>query len=303
MLPAITKRRMEFSSPTSALSHLSDICLKRQVLSISNLTINENGLMNYGGTMPIDGFKDLPLSDFALSQINDLAKVNSSWANNTTQELHSHSINEQLKRQEFGVTVVVEAKKSDPSQKHVAAILVGERTGISNLSILQYLAMREIDANILLDNGFLNVHFGNPLTIEALPEDNIRVVGYINNEQWGAKSRNQPSLETGLYTLRLVCTNGAYSRRNITKGSSMAWASAPQVEKLLESHVNRVQKFQEGSLKNAAIAMSNAIPEDNERKQIIRLIQKSVTEVQSAQLLDSANTSYDFWNAITHISK
>jgi hypothetical protein len=109
----------------------------------------------------------------------------------------------------------------------------------------------------------------------------------------------RPALETGVYLLRMICSNGAFVSRALAEAKLLAWASRQQIERFLDEHFDRVLNFSQNALRDAVARMSEVIPEDPERERIAHLIARFAGTKAAAESLSEAVSWWDHINSIT----
>jgi hypothetical protein len=303
MLPNLETKTLHFPRTQEALNYLNSYSQQRHLLQPNHLHIDANGMLNYYSS-PTDEaiaqLQELSLTDTALSQLNALTGVSSKFARKIDSTLHAHILNEQLKYQLTPVTVIVEHKIENPDQRWVTAVLSNGQFGLSHALVLEWVDTRELPASIQLDSGRMEVHFGDPYAVEVLPNDKFHLKGFIDNYKWGInRASSRPVLASGLYLLRLVCSNGAYARRNLANNRLMTGATKKELYAFLDRQLQKTFQFSQTLLADAIATMSETIPEEAQREPILKSITRAVGQEKAEILLQDAVSWYDHWNALT----
>lgn len=296
----LTTQEMRFQSFGDALQHLDRLGYQPIMVAINNLRVAPKGGLSYCGSIPIGSLIQTPLTDTAVQQLNGLVEMPQGFANKIDPKLHAHCLNERFQDQDGTVTVMVEYDKKEPENRRVVAVVLGSGSGISDALILNHLQSCGLCGCVRMRSGQMEVYFGDAATSEVLPGDEMQVRGVLHNAHWGqTKATTRPSLEISIYTLRLVCSNGAYIKRVLAEGRLMSWASRQQIEQFLDRQLNRVFAFQETVLKEAVALMSETIPEESECEEISRLISRVAGTKRAENLLREAVSWWDHFNAVT----
>lgn len=299
MLPVLKTRDLEFGSAAAALEYLEGRVNRRFTVPLQNLRVDGDGTLSHGGTAPIGDLQHIPLTDLALAHVDALAGIPHGYAARIDPELHEHSINELLGEQVGAATVVVELHKEEPDNRWVAAVILGARFGIDDQTVLRRIEARGLSACVMARSGMLDVRFGDACDLEVLVADHVQITGNLHSTHWGSNIAMRPMLETGVYLLRLVCSNGAYVSRALAEAKLLAWASRQQIERFLDEHFDRVLNFSQNSLREAVAQMTDAIPEDPERERIAQLITRFAGAKAAKELLSEAVSWWDHINSIT----
>ena len=298
MLPnTVKERKLEFDTPAGALQHLNSRGERRHLLQTQNLSINSEGFLSYSNT----GFslEDIPLTETALQQVNSIVGITESYSNKIEPKLHAHSINELFRSLDASVTVVVSYDQENSDNKHICAILPGDRSGVHHSIILQRLEFWGLPSQISLKGGQMEVQFGTPKILEVLPEDYVEITGRLTNVRWNNRASTRPLLESSLFWKRLVCSNGAYLQRVLGKGRLMNLASSKEVGNFVDLQLKRIDKFEKEQLIPAVKTMKNTMPEEEEYNRIQKMITRSIGEEKASELLNIAVSYWDEFNAIT----
>jgi hypothetical protein len=300
MLPVIKTREAEFHSAGAALAYLEGRAVQRFTVPLHDLRVDTSGVIHHTGPAPIEQLRGVPLTDTALNHLDALAGIPASYASHIEPDLHEHSLNELLERQLAAVTVVAECDRKEPESRHVVAVLPGSRPGIDDSMILQRIEAYGVGASISLRTGRMEVQFGSPAALEVLPGDELQGTGLLRNERWQfLKVSTTPTLEVGVYLLRLVCSNGAYARRVLAESRLMAWATRKEVDLFLDRQLTRILSFEAAVLKSAAAAMNESIPDEPERVRIRSLLARFLGAKRASALLDPTVSWWDHFNAVT----
>lgn len=299
MLPVLKSRDLEFGSAAAALEYLQGRVTQRFTVPLQNLRVACRGTLSHAGTVPIGELQSVPLTDVALGHVDALAGIPQSYARRIEPDLHEHSINQLLGEQVGAATVVVEFRKEEPDNRWVAAVIPGARFGIDDQTVLERIEARGLSAYVTLRSGTLDVRFGDARSVEVLAADQVQIAGNLHSTHWNSSVATRPMLETGVYLLRLVCTNGAYVRRALAEAKLLAWASRQQIERFLDEHFDRVLNFSQTSLQAGVARMSEAIPDDPDRKHIAQLITRFAGTNAAKELLSEAVSWWDHINSIT----
>ena len=198
------------------------------------------------------------------------------------------------------VTVVVEYDHGQPERRRVAAIATGARSGIEDDAILGRIDKLGMSSLVTFHRGAMDVRFGRLDAVEVLPKDTIEITAALRNDHWGAeRASTRPALEVSVHLLRLVCTNGAFAQRALAEASLATWASRAAIDDFLSRQIERVLSFPAQALREAASVMATHVPPDREVERIGKLIARYVHKRNAEELLQSAVSWYDFWNAVT----
>jgi hypothetical protein len=135
--------------------------------------------------------------------------------------------------------------------------------------------------------------------VELLDGSPVQMSGHLRSLHWSTSVKARPMLELGVFLLRLICTNGAYSRRVMAEGKLMAWASRREIDRFLDEHFDRVLGFAGGQLQSAVQRMSDTIPEERQQVQIRSMIERLVSLEIAEELLRDAVSNWDHANALT----
>jgi hypothetical protein len=229
MLPTLTTRPIELPTPRDALDYLDRRVLQRFTVPLRDLRVDRDGRLRHTGNMPIEQLAAVPLTDVALDHLDRLAAVPSTFARRLAPELHEHTLNELFLRQIAQVTVIVEYEHGHPEQRRVAGVVPGMRAAADETVIARRLHELGLRAVFTLHAGTLEARFGVE-SVEVLPADVIDVSGAIRSEAWSfTRASRKPVLEVAAHLLRLICTNGAYSNRELAGARLMAWATDRQL--------------------------------------------------------------------------
>lgn len=299
MIPNTIKTKcLEFDNPVVALEYTNSRTHQRHLISTQHLNLTKDGFLTHCGH-GLKAFEGVRLTEIALKQLNSLVGIPKGYSKRIEPKLHVYSINDLLRKMEASVTIVVSSDREHPDIKQISAILPGGCTGIDDGIILQRLEYWGLRARVLIQSGSMKVDFGTPKTLEVLPSDYIHLAGVIHNNRWGEKASTRPSLETSVFWKRLVCSNGAYLKRVLGKGRLMTLASKIEAEIFIDIHIKRVLSFEENMLKPAVEMMTKTIPTDDEYLQVQKLITRHVGEKQADELLCTAVSWWDEFNAVT----
>jgi hypothetical protein len=292
----------EFSSIQSARKYLEQRISQYQTLPISKLHAHSDGSISHCDTESSlqTASQNLPLTDIALRHFNRLMGIPQTYANRIDPDLLAYSLNRQAKSYAAIVTLVIEWEKTEPDKKWIKAILPSEPLGIQHDLILRQLEAWELNAFVRISNGAMDVIFGDPEIVEVLPGDLVQMMGRLHNIQWGGRCRlMRPSLDVGVYLLRLACINGAYARRVIAEEQFLEWASQPQIQEFLNQQIQRVLDFPKTILQQAIWLMHNTIPQDWERDALARLLSRAIGVRRTEELLQEPISWWEHMNVIT----
>lgn len=290
---------MNFGSAASALQYVNARTYRRYLIDTQNIEIDKEGKLSYVGMSP-RLFAEIPITDVCLQHINSLVGITPPYSNKIDPSLHAYSINKQLKKLEAMVTVVIESSQKNPDHQKVVAFLPGACSGIDDLVILQRLEYWNLTANIEIRSGQMDVFFGNPDLIEVLPYDQVNLQGALRNIRWGqTRSKTNPSLDVSVFWKRLICSNGAYIKRDLAAGKLMNLASKQEVIQFLDRQFERINNFPQITLKNAVAIMTKNIPEESEHDEIKQSITRSAGDKIADELMITAVSWWDHFNAIT----
>jgi len=240
------------------------------------------------------------LTDAALDHLDDLTGVPRTYAARIEPPLHEHSLNELMARRLGLVTVVVEYEYGQPERRRVAAVVTGARSAIDDESVLRRIEKLGVSSLVVLHRGALDVRFGRLDAVEVLPRDSIEVTAALRNDHWGAERASARSaLEVSVHLLRLICTNGAFVQRALAEARLATWANRTAVDDFLSRQIERVLTFPAEALKGAAATMSTKIPPEREVARIGKLLARFVRKREADELLGTAVSWYDYWNAVT----
>lgn len=300
MIPTLTTAPAQFQSARAALDYLDRRVLQRFTLPLRDLRVSAAGRLRHESSLPVAQLAEVPLTDAALEHLDDLSGIPKGYARGIEPELHEHSLNELMARQLGLVTVIVEYEHGQPERRRVAAIVTGSRAGIDDAVILRRIEKLAMSSLVVLHRGHMEVRFGRIDEVEALPDDTFEVTAALHNEHWGReRAATRPTLEVAVHLLRLVCTNGAYIQRGLAEARLVSWANQTATEDFLDRQFERVLSFPEKALRGAVARMSEAIPEDKEVERIGKLLARYVQRRAAEELLASAVSWYDHWNAVT----
>ena len=297
-LSTINTITCEFNSTAAALQFANSRGCQHHLLRTDKLVLTKDGLLtHHGGTQT--AFEGLPLTDIALEHLNSLVGIPSSYARRLDNPLHAHNINQLIHQMDASVTVVVTFDKNNPEKKHIEAIRPGGCFGIKDAVILQELENADVASKIRFSPGAMEIDFGTPDILEVFSEDYVQLTGKIQNIRWGQKASTRASLEASVFWLRRICTNGAYLQRNLGTGRLMQLASHQQAAQFVAQQIQKIQTFEKTVLLSAVKTMNQTIPSDSEHQHIERLISRAIGQETTEQLLSSAVTWWDEFNAVT----
>ena len=206
----IKTQAKEFSSIGSALEYVQTRNFQHHLFPVAKLHTSKDLRASYSGSEPIRDLQDLPFTEVALQHFIKLMSIPKRYSEQIVADLLAHSLNEQAKRHDALITVVVESEKAEPDNKWITAVLPSGRTGIKHEKILRHCEAWELDGSVRLNQGSMDIYFTELDTVEVLPSDLLQVKGNLHNTQWGSiNTTTKPSLEMGLYLHRLICSNGA----------------------------------------------------------------------------------------------
>lgn len=299
MIPnTIKTKSLEFDSAASALEYTNSRTQQRHLISTQHLNLTKEGFLTHSG-YGLKAFDGIPLTETALEQLNFVVGITKGYSKRIEPKLHALSVNDILKNMEASVTVVVSTDRDNPNNKYISAILPGGCTGIDDAIILQRLEYWGLRARVTIKSGGMQVHFGTPKTFEVLPSDHIQLLEELNNTRWSEKASTRPHLEASVFWKRLICSNGAYLRRVLGKGKLMTLASKKEAALFVDAQIKRVLSFEQDILKPAVEVMSETIPSDDEYLEVQQLITRQVGEKQAQELLSTAVSWWDEFNAVT----
>jgi hypothetical protein len=301
MIPTLTTSPAEFLSARAALDYLDRRVLQRFTLPMRDLRVNATGRLRHDSALPLAQLNEVPLTDTALEQLDGLAGIPRTYAHRIEPDLHEHSMNELMARRLGLVTVVVEYEHGQPERRRVAAVAPGGRTaGIDDEVVLRRIDHLGLSSLVVVHGGHMDVRFGRIETIEALPRDAIEVTAALHNDQWGReRGPTRRGLDVSVHLLRLACTNGAYIQRELAEARLVAWASRTAVDDFLSRHIERVLAFPAEAICGAVARMSAAIPSEEQTARIGKLLRTYVQKRAVEELLGTAVSWYDHWNAVT----
>jgi hypothetical protein len=300
MIPTLTTAPLEFQSAQAALDYLDRRVLQRFTLPLRDLRVSAAGRLRHESHVPVSQLDDVPLTDAALDHLNDLTGIPRTYARRIEPELHEHSLNELMASRLGLVTVVVEYEHGQPERRRVAAIVTGARSGIEDEIVLRRIEQLGVGSFVTLHRGSLDVRFGQLAAVEVLPEDTFEVTGALRNEHWGAeRAAMRPFLDVSVHLLRLICTNGAIVQRALADAKLSGWANRSAIDDFISRQIERVLTFPAKTLRDAVAIMSAEIPSDDEVDRIRNLLARYVHKKHADELLRTAVSWYDFWNAVT----
>lgn len=300
MLPVFKTRTLEFSTPSDALAHLDRQVQQRFTVPLRDLRVTESGRLRHVGALPIDALHDVALTDTALDQLDSVVGIPRGYARQIEPALHEHSLNDLVQQHVASVTVVVTCERDEPDLRRASGVVVGARTPIEHVEVLRCLDARELPCSILLKPGELEVLIGMDRKFHPLPGDAYEIAGTLRNEHWSpVRARARSLLEVGVFLLRLVCSNGAYAARSIADGRLYCWTSRKNLHELIHREIDHALSFSEQSLARAVERMSETMPEEPERAHVSRTLERAVGQQRARELLASAVSWYDHFNAVT----
>jgi hypothetical protein len=300
MIPTLTTAPVEFQSARAALDFLDRRVLQRFIVPLRDLRVSASGRLRHDSSLPMTQLAEVPLTDAALDHLDDLTGIPRMYACRIEPELHEHSLNELMVRRLGLVTVVVEYEHGQPERRRVAAVVTGARSGIDDAVILRRIEHLGMSSLVVLHRGQLDVRFGRMDAVEALPSDIIEVTAALRNDHWGTeRATMRPALEVSVHLLRLICTNGAFVQRALAEARLAAWANRAAIDDFLNRQFERVLSFPTKALRDAAARMSNEIPTEGEALRIGKLLGRYVHKRHAEELLRTAVSWYDHWNAVT----
>lgn len=304
MLPTLKTMEMEFHSAQAALDYLSGRVVQRFTVPLRDLEIDTSGRLTHRGAAPIADLRGLPLTETAMAHLNGLAGVPASYAAQIDAELHSFSLRDLFQKRVAAVTVIVEVEKQDPDSRNVHAVLPGSRLGVDDALVLERIASRNLSAAVRTRSGQIDIHIGDGTSLEVLPGDDVQISAELHNERWGTTTISaRPMLEVGLYLLRRICENGAFAQRALAQGRLMAWATRKEIDLFLDREIDRVLTFQPTALSDAVAMMSESMPSDEERGQVLALIRRFGGKKRSEDLMRDAVSWWDVFNVATSLAK
>lgn len=300
MIPTLTTAPVEFQSARAALDFLDRRVLQRFTLPLRDLRVGATGRLRHESPLPVAQLDEVPLTDAALDHLDDLTGIPRSYAGRIEPELHEHSLNELMASRLGLVTVVVEYEHGQPERRRVAAVVTGARSGIDDVAILRRIEQLGMSSLVTLHRGQTDVRFGRLDVVEALPADKIEVTAALRNDHWGSeRATMRPALEVSVHLLRLVCTNGAFIQRVLADAKLVSWANRAAVDDFLDRQIERVLTFPANLLREVAGRMSTKIPPEREVARIGALIRRYIHKQHAEELLRTAVSWYDHWNAVT----
>ena len=288
----------EFNNTAAALEYANSRGSQHHLLRTDNLILAQEGLLTHHGGAQT-AFCGLPVTDVALAQLNSLLGIPISYARRIDSTLHAYAVNRHLHNLDGSVTVVVEFDKADPDNKQIAAILPGACLGIDHVVILQQLESAGVKTQVRFTSGAMEVEFGTPNLVEVLSEDYVQLTGHFCNIRWGSKASTRPSLEASVLWKRLICSNGAYLQRALATGRLMQLASRQQAAQFVGKQISRLQGFEKTVLLPAVEQMNQSNPQEEEHERVERLISRLAGTETAQELLSSAVTWWDEFNAVT----
>jgi hypothetical protein len=293
---------IEFSSLRSARSYLEQHVYQHRIVPISKLYTELDGSVSYRGAEALikAEIQNIPLTDTALRHFNRLMGIPQTYATRIPSDLLIYSLNQQVKAHSTIVTLVIEWSKAEPDKKWINAILPNQLLGIPHDLILAQLEAWELNAYVRLSNGSMDVLFGDPELLEVLPGDLVQVMGCLHNMQWGVKpTLMRPSLDVGVYLMRLACINSAYAKRVMAEATLIDWASRPHIQEFLNQQIQRVLNFPKTTLQRAIWNMHNTIPQAWERDALARLLTRSIGSKRAEEFLQEPVSWWEHMNMIT----
>ncbi len=300
MIPTLTTSPAQFQSARAALDFLDRRVLQRFTLPLRDLRVSASGRLRHDSALPVTQLVEVPLTDAAFEHLGDLAGIPRTYARNIEPELHEHSLNELMARQLGLVTIVVEYEHGQPERRRIAAVVTGSRAGVDDVVVLRRIERLGLSSLVVLHHGHMDVRFGRIDAVEALPSDTIEITAALQNNHWGReRATMRPGLEVSVHLLRLVCTNGAFIQRGLAEARLVAWANQAATDDFLDRQFARVLSFPEQALRDAVARMSAEIPTEAEVQRIGKLLARYVQRRCAEELLRTAVSWYDHWNAVT----
>lgn len=292
---------LEFDSPAKALEHFNSRRKQSHMLQTHNIVVDSDGLVSHNGGHSNGIFEDIPLTDIASKQLHSLIGIPQSFAvkKELDPKTHAHLINKFLKKIDGCITIVVESDNKKPENKHIAAILPGGRSQIDDKVILERFEYWGLKSQIKFNGGTMKINFGDRDLVEVLPNDNVQLVGHLSNVRWGIKATTRPQLDASIYWKRLICSNGAYLKRDIGKGRLMNFASRQETANFVDDQLKRIASFNKTILLPAVKLMDSTIPSDLEYEEVNRILKRYVGQEKTDMLLYNSVTWWDQFNAIT----
>jgi hypothetical protein len=265
------------------------------LVPLENLRITEGGRLTFENLaladLPSSG---LPLSELALTQLDHQVGISARYASRIDPSLHADSINRLVGQSRGVVRVVVSIHEEGDA--FIEAVTLGAHQFVPPSRVLTKLVEGGLEGQVRLHEGLMVVRFtlGTP-AVEVLPGDIFEVYGELRLRTWGPRGQG-PMLQASVFTLRLVCSNGAVVARRemLTKALTVN-----ETLRLVDAHVARVQAFETPALRGAAQRLSQALPSDEELSQARHRLEKAVGEESAKRLLGPVNSRFDLMNAYT----
>jgi hypothetical protein len=300
MIPTLATAPAQFQSAHAALDYLDRRVLQRFTVPLRDLRVSASGRLRHDSSLPMTQLAEVPLTDAALEHLDDLSGIPRTYARSIEPDLHEHSLNELMIRRLGLVTVVVEYEHGQPERRRIAAVVTGARSGIDDAVILRRIEHFGMSSLVTLHRGQLDVRFGRLDAVQVLPRDTIELTAALRNDHWGTeRAATRPALEVSVHLLRLVCTNGAFIKRGLAEARLFAWANQAATNEFLDRQFERVMSFPEKALRDAVARMSSEIPSEKDTAWVGRLLRRYVQKRRAEELLRTAVSWYDHWNAVT----
>jgi len=300
MIPTLTTAPAQFQSARAALDFLDRRVLQRFTVPLRDLRVSASGRVRHESSLPMTQLTEVPLTDAAVDHLDDLSGIPKVYARSIEPELHEHSLNELMARQLGLVTVIVEYEHGQPERRRIAAVVTGVRAGVDDAVVLRRIEKLGMSSLVVLHRGHLEVRFGRLDAVEALPRDTIEVTAALHNDHWGReRAVMRPGLEVSVHLLRLVCTNGAFIQRGLAEARLVSWANQAATDDFLDRQFERVLSFPEKALRSAVARMNEEMPSEQDVERIHKLLARYVQKRAAEELLATAVSWYDHWNAVT----
>ncbi len=300
MLPHLKTSPTEFTSAREALDHLACRAIQRMSVPMRDLRLNQDGALCHAGPLPIQQLQHVPLTDAALAHLNALVGLPSGYAARIDPDLHANSFNRLAAERLATVTVMVERDVDDAGSPRVISVLRGVPRGIDDELVLDHLDRLNMPVMVQLGAGSMSVQIGDLGEVEVSAGDVLRACGSLRNVHWtGTHPAARPVLGVSVFTLRLVCSNGALVQRGLADARITTWGREADVMAHLQRELDRVLSFPTAMLKRTAEAMQNAMPSDEEHRAIAACITRHAGADRSHALLRTATSWWDHLNAVT----
>lgn len=239
--------------------------------------------------------RGVPMTADAASHIDQLVGISARYAAKIDAELHADSINRLVSRQRGFVHVII-SMRADGDDAHVEAVTKGAHLLVPPARVLQRLVDAGVEGHVSIEQGLTTVRFGISTTeVEVLPGDVIATKGELALRSWGPR-HEQPSFESSVFTLRLVCTNGAVamSRRTHLKAMTVS-----ETMRLVDGQIARVKAFEAAQLRLGVERLASALPTDDELSKATAVLERAVGAELARTLIDGVTSRFDLLNAYT----